>query len=435
MAEERVQRRLAAILAADVVGYSRMMGRDEAGTLARLKSLRADFLHPKVAEYGGRIVKTTGDGTLIEFGSAVDAVSHAVDVQRGMAERNAGLPEGEQIWLRLGINVGDIIIDGDDIYGDGVNVAARLEALAEPGGVCISDRVHDYVGDRLDIACEDLGRQTVKNIAEPVHVYRIRLGDVEATSTSGPQGTLPLPDKPSIAVLPFEDLSADRDQEYFADGIAEDIITALSRNRGVFVIARNSSFTYKGAAVDVKRIGQQLGVRYVLEGSVRKAGNRVRITAQLIDAASGNHVWAERYDRELEDIFAVQDEITQNIVAALGSEVASAEIQRARRKDPSSLDAWDYTMRATWHFARATHEDMGEARRLALRAIELDSGNAAAFSILAFARPVVGMKRWNGLPRPCGSAPATPSNIFGLCGAAMLSFRKSGTTRRPNARD
>jgi len=395
MAKERVQRKLAAIVAADVVGYSRMMGRDEAGTLARLKSLRADFLHPKVAEYDGRIVKTTGDGTLIEFGSAVDAVAHAIDVQRGMADRNAGLPEEEQVWLRLGINVGDIIIDGNDIYGDGVNVAARLEMLAEPGSICISGRVHDYVGDRLDIASEDLGRQALKNIAEPIHVYRIRPGDTKATPNPGARGLLPLPSKPSVAVLPFQNMSGDSDQEYFSDGISEDIITALSRVRQIFVIARNTTFTYKGKAVDVQAVARDLGVRYVVEGSVRKAANRVRITAQLIDGDTGNHIWAERYDRVLEDIFAVQDEITENVVAALGPELTSAEIQRARRKDPSNLDAWDCTMRAMWHYARVTRQDMEEARRLALRAIEMDSGAAAAFAVLALTHVRDAINGWS----------------------------------------
>ncbi len=282
MAEKRVQRRLAAILAADVVGYSRLMGRDEAGTLARLKKLRAEFLHPKVAEHGGRIVKTTGDGTLIEFASAVDAVTHAVDVQRGMVERNASLPDDERFDLRLGINVGDIIIDGDDIHGDGVNIAARLEGLAEAGGICISGTVFDQIGNKLDLAVDDLGPQSVKNIAEPVGFYRV--GRDEAGAPAVPDGAPALPDKPSIAVLPFDNMSGDPEQEYFADGIAEDIITSLSHTHWLFVIARNSSFTFKGTAVDVKRVSEELGVRYVLEGSVRKAGNRVRITAQLMVA-------------------------------------------------------------------------------------------------------------------------------------------------------
>jgi len=385
MAKERVQRRLAAILAADVVGYSRLVRADEEATLAALKGIRKDIIDPKIANHHGRIVKLMGDGMLAEFGSAVDAVRNAVEVQQAVTEHQADVPDDRRIQFRVGVNLGDVVIDGDDIQGDGVNVAARLEGLADPGSVCISGAVHEQVRDRIDVPFEDLGDREVKNIDRPVRVWRWASGG--SAAASAPATThkpLSLPDKPSIAVLPFEDLSADKDQEYFADGIAEDIITALSRNRGVFVIARNSSFTYKGAAVDVKRVSQELGVRYVLEGSVRKAGNRVRITAQLIDAATGNHVWAERYDRDLEDIFAVQDEITQNIAATLGPELASAEIQRARRKDPTSLDAWDCTMRAMWHFAQATHEDMEEARRLALRAIELDPGAAPAFGILAF---------------------------------------------------
>jgi adenylate cyclase len=384
MAEERVKRRLAAILAADVVGYSRMMGRDEAGTLARLKSLRTEFLHPKVGEYGGRIVKTTGDGTLIEFGSAVDAVSHAVDVQRGMAERNVSLPEEEQIWLRLGINVGDIIIDGDDIYGDGVNVAARLEALAEPGGICISDRVHDYVGERLDITCEDLGPQAVKNIADPVHVYRIRLGDTAARSTSEVRGPLPLPSKPSIAVLPFENMSDDPEQEFFADGIAEDIITALSKYRWFFVVARNSSFTYKGHPVDVKQVARELGVRYLVEGSVRRSGNRLRITAQLIDAPSGNHIWAERYDRQLDDIFELQDEITETIVSTIEPELGGVERERAKRKPPESLDGWELHQRGLWHLWKKSPADADQAERIFLDVIDRAPGFAAAHAALSY---------------------------------------------------
>jgi len=386
MAEERVPRRLAAILAADVVGYSRMMGRDEAGTLARLKSLRAEFLHPKVAEYGGRIVKTTGDGTLIEFGSAVDAVAHAVDVQRGMAERNASLPEGERIWLRLGINVGDIIIDGDDIYGDGVNVAARLEALAEPGGICISDRVHDYVGERLDITCEDLGPQAVKNIAEPVHVYRIRLGDSEATPTSHSQGPLSLPSKPSIAVLPLQNMSGDPEQEYFADGITEDVITALSRIRQFFVIARNSTFQYKGSSPDIRQVARELGVRYVLEGSVRKTGERVRISAQLIDGATGNHLWAERFDRKLNDVFAIQDEITQAIVGQIEPELDRAEYERVKGKAPENLDAWELFHRGMALVVTRTREDNLRARQLFERSLELDPEFASAYSGIAWSQ-------------------------------------------------
>jgi adenylate cyclase len=353
-------RRLAAILAADVVGYSRLMGEDEEGTLAALKTLWGDLSHPKIKEHNGRIVKTTGDGLLVEFGSVVDAVRCAVEVQREMAERNTAIPAERRIEFRMGINLGDIIKDRGDIYGDGVNVAARLEALAEPGGICVS-RV-DQVRDKLDFVFEDRGEQQVKNIARPVRVFDVR------TAAEGPTMTpdlpaaapLPLPEKPSIAVLPFQNLSGDAEQEYFADGIVEDIITALSRNRAFFVISRNTTFTHKGPAVDVARVARELGVRYVLEGSVRRAGNRVRITAQLIDAASGRHLWADRYDREMADVFAVQDEIAQTITGELAPGIIAAEMQQARRKDPSQLDAWDRTMRAHWHIGRFTREDVAE---------------------------------------------------------------------------
>ena len=384
MPDERVQRRLAAIVACDVVSYSKMMGRDEAGTLARLKKLRSEFLHPKVSEYGGRVVKTTGDGTLIEFPSAVDAVSHAVDVQRGMAERNKDIPRDQQIRLRLGINVGDIIIDEDDIYGDGVNVAARLEALAEPDGICLSARVYDYVRDRLDVAYDDLGELAVKNIADLVHVYRVRLGEAASAGVAGVSQALPLPDKPSIAVLPFQNMSGDPEQEYFGDGIAEDIITALSKLRGFFVIARNSTFAYKGKAPDIRQVARELGVRYVLEGSVRKAGERLRVTGQLIDAASGNHIWAERYDRPTADIFALQDEITASVVAAIEPQLYAAENLRLQSKPPESLDAWGCVVRAMpfiWTWV-SQNDDTGI--NLLKRAIELDPGYARAHSLLAW---------------------------------------------------
>jgi adenylate cyclase len=303
-------RRLAAILAADVAGYSRLMGADEEGTLERLKALRRELADPKIKEHRGRIVKTTGDGLLVEFASVVDAMRCAVKVQHEMAERNVGVPEERRIQFRIGINLGDIIKDGRDIYGDGVNVAARLEALAEPGGICVNRVVRDQVRDKLDFAFEDAGEQRVKNIARPLRVYRVRPGMVSAEATSLAQPRLALPDKPSVAVLPFTNMSGDPEQEFVSDGVAEDVITALSHYPSLFVIARNSTFTYKGQAVDVKQVGRELGVRYVLEGSMRKAGNRIRVTAQLIEAETGNHVWAERYDRDLADIFAMQDEIT-----------------------------------------------------------------------------------------------------------------------------
>ena len=352
MSEERVERRLAAILAADIAGYSRLMGEDEEGTLAALKALRRQLIDPKIKEHRGRIVKTTGDGALVEFASVIDAVRCAVEVQREMAERNADVPAERRIEFRIGLNVGDIIIDEDDIYGDGVNVAARLEALAEPGGICVSRVVRDQVRDKLDFTFDDRGEQQVKNIARPVRVYLVRPGERGLAEIGAVPEASALPEKPSIAVLPFQNLSGDPEQEYFADGIVEDIITALSRNRSFFVISRNTTFTYKGPAIDVAKVARELRVRYVLEGSVRRGGTRVRITAQLIDAASGRHLWADRYDRELADVFAVQDEIARTISSQLAPGIIAAEMQQARRKDASQLDAWDRTMRAHWHIRR-----------------------------------------------------------------------------------
>ena len=311
MAEQRVQRRLAAILAGDVAGYSRLMGADEEGTLARLNAHRREFLEPTIAAHRGRIVKRTGDGILIEFASAVDAARCAIEQQRGMAQRNADVPADKRIELRIGIHVGDIMIEDSDIFGDGVNIAARLESIAQPGGICISDDTYRQIRGKLDVKFQDSGEQELKNIARPVRVYQLRPNSPTSAGKT-PTGGLALPDKPSIAVLAFQNLSGDPEQEFFADGIAEEIITALSKAHWLFVIARNSSFTYKGKSVDVRQLGRELGVRYVLEGSVRKAGNRVRITAQLIDAADGHQVWADRFDRGLEDIFAVQDEITHS---------------------------------------------------------------------------------------------------------------------------
>jgi TolB-like protein/class 3 adenylate cyclase len=321
MPEDRVDRRLAAIWAGDIAGYSRLMGVDEEGTLRQLKAHRKELVDPKITEHRGRIVKTTGDGVLVEFFSVVDAVRCAVDIQRGMGERNAAVPADMRIEFRIGINVGDIIIDGDDIFGDGVNVAARLQTLAEPGGIMVSSIVHDQVRDKLSFGFDDMGEQSVKNISRPIGVHRVSLAETArpaaaqsgaATSKFEPASS----NRPSIAVLPFANMSGDPEQEYFADGISEDIITGLSKLRWFFVIARNSSFAYKGKTVDVKRAARELGVRYILEGSVRKGGDRVRITAQLIDAATGNHIWADRYDGELTDVFALQDEITRKVVAA-----------------------------------------------------------------------------------------------------------------------
>ena len=376
MATDRVARRLAAILAIDMVGYSRHMESDEAGTIARQRSHRRELIDPVLNEQGGRIVKTTGDGLLVEFGSVVDALDSAVRIQRAIAETEANAPREQRIQYRAGINLGDIVIDGDDIVGDGVNIAARLEGLAEPGGISITASVFEQVVGKLDLVFDDLGDLQVKNIQRPVRVYRVRMEIIDNAGQGSPGSVAGVAAKPSIAVLPFQDMSAEQDQEYFADGVAEDIITELSRNHAFFVTARNSSFTYKGRPVDVKQMAGELGVRYVLEGSVRKGGTRVRITAQLIDATTGNHVWAERYDRELDDIFAVQDEITATIVGVVAPELIGAEMQRARRKDPASMDAWDCVMRANWHAWRLTEEDGAEARKFASQAIELDPGMA-----------------------------------------------------------
>ena len=374
-------RRLAAILAADVAGYSRLMGADEEATLAALKAIRRELSDPKVNEHHGRIVKTTGDGLLIEFSSVVDAVRCAVEVQRAMAERNTEVPEARRIEFRIGINLGDIILDDDDIYGDGVNIAARLEALAEPGGICVSRVVHDQVRDKLDVVFEDMGEQQVKNIARPVHIWRVRLGAKPAVSAP-----LALPDKPSIAVLPFQNMSGDPEQEYFADGMVEEIITALSRIRWHFVIARNSSFTYKGKPVDVKQVARELGVRYILEGSVRKAGGRVRITAQLIDASTGAHLWADRFDGSLEGVFELQDQVASGVVGSIEPRLRQSEIERANRKLTESLDAYDLYLRALALRDIHTDESVREAVSLLKRALAIDPNYAPAKALIGWHR-------------------------------------------------
>jgi adenylate cyclase len=381
MAEERLKRRLAAILSADVVGYSRLMGIDEAGTLSRLNGLRRDLIDPTIAAHSGRIVKLMGDGTLAEFASAVDAVTCAVEIQTSLRKRASD--ESDPIQFRIGINVGDIIIEGDDILGDGVNIAARIEGTAEPGGISISEDAWRQVQGKVAANFIDLGEQSLKNIARPVRLYRLDMSSKVASAP--PRPIIALPDKPSIAVLAFTNMSGDPKQEYFSDGITEDIITSLSKNRGIFVIARNSGFAYKGQPIDVSRIGRELGVRYVLEGSVRRAGDRIRITAQLIEAEGRTHLWAERYDRDLTDLFAVQDEITHSIVATVAPELLEAEMQRVRRKDPGTLGAWECAMRAQWHLARMTREDNAEAIRLAGQATALDPGTTLGLNIAAFA--------------------------------------------------
>jgi TolB-like protein len=377
LASDRVQRRLTAILAADVAGYSRLMGLDEAGTARTLHEHRA-VVDPIVARYGGRIVKTTGDGVLLEFPSIVAAVDCAVVVQNLMRERNSDVPEERRMLFRIGINLGDVLIDGDDILGDGVNIAARLEGIAEPGGICVSDDVYRQVSGKLDVSFEDIGHQQLKNIAHPVHAYRARTVDVPASRTSA--SLLPLPDKPSIAVLPFTNMSGDPEQDFFADGMVEEIITALSHFRQLFVIARNSSFTYKGRAVDVKQVGRELGVRYVLEGSVRKAANRVRITGQLVDTATGAHLWADRFDGGLGDIFDLQDQVTESVVGAIAPAVEKAEIERAKRKPTESLDAYALYLRGLARsYQFASRQANEEALRLFNSAIELDPDFASAY--------------------------------------------------------
>ncbi|HTO65095.1 MAG TPA: adenylate/guanylate cyclase domain-containing protein [Bradyrhizobium sp.] len=371
-------RRLAAILAADVVGYSRLLEQDEAGTLAALKERRRDILNPLVAEHHGRIVKVMGDGVLVEFGSAVNAVACAVELQKRMAAANDGTTADRHIDLRVGINLGDVVVEGGDLYGDGVIVAVRLQGMAQPGGICVSRGVHEQVGNKLPLAFEDLGQCEVKNIAKPVRVFQVRL---ESRDSVRPTVHRPAQEKPSIAVLPFTNLSGDQEQEYFSDGITEDIITELSRFRNLFVIARNSSFVYKGKSVNIGTIARELGVEYVLEGSVRRAGQRVRITAQLIDAATGNHVWAERYDRELIDIFAVQDEVTSSIVGTLAVELEGESLERAQRKRPEDLRAYEHWLRGKRIWSAGPNNL--EARRHFERAAAVDSNYSRAYSGMA----------------------------------------------------
>jgi len=377
----RAERRLAAIFAADVAGYSRLIEADEEGTLARIKALRAELIDPKIADHKGRLVKTTGDGLLVEFASVVDAVRCAAELQAALAESNAAHPPDRRIDFRIGIHQGDIVVEDGDIFGDGVNVAARLEGLAEPGGICVSARVREDTAGKLDLAFEDLGEQALKNITRPVRVYRVA---VERKPISEP--ALSLPDKPSLAVLPFQNLSGDPEQEYFVDGVVEEIITAISRLPWLFVIARNSSFAYKGKSPDLRQVGRELGVRYVLEGSLRKAGNRVRITGQLIDTTSGAHIWADRFDGALDDIFELQDEVASRVAGAIEPRLRQSEIERARRKPTESLDAWDLYLRALALRYQYTEESMREAIALLERALAIDPSYAPAMALLGSCR-------------------------------------------------
>ncbi len=377
MREEKVKRRLAAIVSADVVGWSRLMGLDEAGTLAALKAHREQLIDPQICDHGGRVVGTAGDSILAEFSSCIEAVQCAVGVQAELKRRNDEAPEERRMEFRVGINLGEVIIDGDDIFGDGVNIAARLQALAAPGDVFVSEDVYRQVHGRLDVIFEDLGPKQAKNIKEPVHVYRVSQGappGVGETASRAAAAATPAPQasNPAIAVLPFDNMSRDPDQEYFADGITEDIITELSRYPELFVIARNSTFVYRGTAVDIKQIARELGVSYVVEGSVRKAGNRVRITVQLIEAENGHHLWAERYDRDLDDVFALQDEITQMIVAALPRHLEAAQLESAKRKPPDNMAAYDYLLRAKDLHYRRSPEANEKALEMAEKAIALD---------------------------------------------------------------
>jgi len=379
-----MERRLAAILAADVVGYTRLMGADEAGTLQRLTALRRSVLEPLIGAHHGRVVKLMGDGLLVEFPSVVDAASCAVAWQSRVAEDGAATDDGDRLSFRIGINLGDVIVDGEDIHGDGVNIAARLEGMAQPGGICLSADAYRQVKGKIEVAFEDLGERKLKNIAEPVHVYSVATGADETGPAAQGTANPALPDKPSIAVLPFDNMSSLPDQDFLADGISEDIITALSKLHSLFVIARNSSFAFRGQQLDVREIGKRLGVRYIVEGSVRRSGDRARITAQLVDAVEDKHIWAERYDRDLADIFSVQDEVTLAIVQAVGLRLNLSEQQRALRKPPESLDAWENYQRGMWHLFTYSPEECEAAHSFLTRAITLDPGFAAAHACLGY---------------------------------------------------
>jgi adenylate cyclase len=382
MAEERLQRRLAAILSADVVGYSRLMGLDEAGTLLRLNALRRELIDPTITAHSGRIVKLMGDGALVEFASAVDAVTCAIEIQKRLREHDAAGSKANPIQFRIGINVGDIIIEGEDILGDGVNIASRIEGIAEPGGISISEDTWRQVQGKVAANFVDAGEQTLKNIARPLRVYR--LDQAPAAASAAPRPMPAQSDKPSIAVLAFNNMSGDPEQEYFSDGISEDIITDLSKVSELCVIARNSTFTYKGKSVDVKQVGRELGVSYVLEGSVRKAGNRVRVTGQLIDVASGGHVWADRFDRDLTDIFAVQDELTREIIAALKLKLTSEQKGRLSRKTTIDVEAYNLFLRGREQALLQTKSSNVEARALLERAVAISPDFAAAYAYIAF---------------------------------------------------
>jgi len=436
MAGAKVERRLAAVLAADVAGYSRLMGVDEEGTLAALKDLRKSVIDPKVEEHRGRIVKTTGDGALVEFASAVDAVRCAIDIQRVMASRNGGTPEDRRIEFRIGINVGDIIIDEGDIYGDGVNIAARIEPLAEPGGVSMSDNTYQQIKGKLPFDVTDLGELELKNIAQPVRVYRVALDGAAAAAPK----PLNLPDKPSIVVLPFDNMSAEPGQDYIADGIVEAITAALSRIRSFFVIARSSAFTYKGRSKSARDIGRELGVAYMLEGSAQKAGSRLRITVQLIETEGGAHVWSSRYDGSVDEIFDLQDRITEQVAGALQPSIRIAEIEKSRRKRPQDLGSYDYTMRAMAHVWALEKEESVKALELLDRALAIDPNYPLALSLAGWCHAQRSVYNWaDDIPDSQAKARALAERaaelsgddpiILAVLGAVHTFLRNHGTAR------
>ena len=446
MTAERVERRLAAVLAADVAGYSRLMGRDEEHTLAQLKAFRNTVIDPRIATHRGRIVKTTGDGMLVEYASAVDAARCAVEIQREMAQRNADVPPELRIEFRIGIHVGDIIIDdNDDIFGDGVNIAARLEGIAEPGGVCISDDAHRHIRGRVDVAFDDIGEQNLKNIAEPLRAWRIRFASVSAPAVRSSESAtrvpdLSLPDKPSIVVLPFDNMSAEPGQEYLADGIVEAITAALSCIRSFFVIARSSAFTYKGRATNAREIGKELGVAYLLEGSVQKSGNRLRIIVQLIETAGGAHVWSSRFDGAIDDFFDLEDRITEQVAGALQPSIRTAEIERSRRKRPQDLGSYDYTMRAMPHVWALEKEESAKALELLESALTIDSEYPLALSLAAWCHAQRSVYNWTddvaesqALARSLAERAAEMSGddpvILAVLGAVHTFLRNHGTAR------
>ena len=445
LAGEPVERRLAAVLAADVAAYSRLMGRDEERTLANLKSFRKTLIDPAIAAHRGRIVKTTGDGMLVEFASAVDAARCAVEVQRNVAAQNADVPQDLRIEFRIGIHVGDIIIDDNDIFGDGVNIAARLEGIAVPGGVCISDDAHRQIRGKIDIAFDDIGEQTLKNIVEPMRAWRMRLAGEDASaiqpgSTPIKVQDLALPDKPSIVVLPFDNMSAEPGQDYLADGIVEAITAALSCIRSFFVIARSSAFTYKGRATNARDIGKELGVAYLLEGSVQKAGNRLRIIVQLIETEGGAHVWSSRFDGAVEDFFDLEDRITEQVAGALQPSIRIAEIERSRRKRPQDLGSYDYTMRAMPHVWALEKEESGKALQLLEKALAIDPEFPLALSLAGWCHAQRSVYNWaddiaesQALARSLAERAAEMSGddpvILAVLGAVHTFVRNFGTAR------